>query len=72
MEARGDCADGTGGDCMGVFFKKRLIDRVTYESAAVFDVNNDGIPDIVCGEYWYEGPDFTKKHKICDVQEVGE
>lgn len=52
---------------MEVKFKKRLIDDVKYEAAAVFDVNNDGIPDIVCGEYWYEGPDFTLKHKICDI-----
>jgi len=37
------------------------------EACAVFDVDNNGIPDIVCGEYWYEGPDFIKKHKICDI-----
>ena len=53
-------------------FNKRLIDSVSYEAASVFDVNNDGILDIVCGEYWYEGPDFTKKHKICDIQPEGE
>lgn len=57
---------------MQITFKKRLIDNVTYEAAAVFDVNNDGKLDIVCGEYWYEGPDFTKKHKICNVQPEGE
>ena len=51
---------------------KRLIDNVRYEAAGVFDVNNDGIPDIVCGEYWYEGPEFTKRHKICDVKPEGE
>ena len=42
-----------------------------YESAGVFDVNNDGIPDIVCGAYWYEGPDW-KQHKLCDVRAEGE
>jgi hypothetical protein len=57
---------------MVVRFKKRLIDDVRYEAAAVFDVNNDGVLDIVCGEYWYEGPAFTAKHKICDVEPVGE
>lgn len=57
---------------MVVAFKKRLIDNVRYEAASVFDVNNDGILDIVCGEYWYEGPEFTKKYKICDVQPEGE
>jgi hypothetical protein len=55
-----------------VEFKKRKIDNVTYEAAYVFDVNNDGAMDIVCGEYWYEGPDFIQKHKICDVQPEGE
>jgi hypothetical protein len=57
---------------MTVKFKKRLIDKVSYEAAAVFDVNDDGILDIVCGEYWYQGPDFVKKHKICDVMPSGE
>jgi len=37
------------------------------EACSVFDVNNDGVLDIVCGEYWYEGPDFKTKHKICDI-----
>ncbi len=57
---------------MAIQFRKRLIDNVPYEAAAVFDVNNDGVLDIVCGEYWYEGPDFAIKHKICDVEPVGE
>jgi len=51
-----------------ISFKKQLIDPFNRcEAASVFDVNNDGILDIVCGEYWYEGPDFTTKHKICDI-----
>ena len=57
---------------LAIKFKKRKIDDVGYEAAWVFDVNRDGHLDIVCGEYWYEGPDFTKKHKICDVQPEGE
>ncbi len=52
---------------MDVIFRKRLLDDVKYEAAAVFDVNNDGNPDIVCGEFWYEGPEFRVKHKICDL-----
>ena len=42
------------------------------EACSVFDVNNDGIDDIVCGEYWYEGPDFKNKHKICDLNYDGD
>jgi len=47
---------------------KRCIDLDNQcEACAVFDVDNNGVLDIVCGEFWYEGPDFTKKHKICDI-----
>ena len=55
---------------MPVKWKKRLISEDTYEAAGVFDVNNDGIPDIVSGEWWYEGPDYSSKHRIGDVQPV--
>lgn len=51
-------------------FRKRRISDVTYEAAAVFDVNNDGILDLVSGEYWFEGPDFVKRHKIRSIQPV--
>ncbi len=51
-------------------FEKIKISDTTYEAAAVFDVNSDGILDIVSGEYWFEGPDFALGHKICDVQQV--
>ena len=54
-----------------VKFRKVLIDQVSYEAASVFDVDNDGILDIVCGEYWYEGPNWVK-HKICEVKPEGE
>jgi len=54
-----------------VRFKKIVIDKdSTFETAAACDVNNDGIIDIVCGGYWYKGPDFKKKIKICDVKET--
>lgn len=52
-------------------WQKIKLDDGAYESAGVFDVNADGVPDIVCGAYWYEGP-YWKKHKICDVMAVGE
>ncbi|PIV56521.1 hypothetical protein COY52_08980 [Candidatus Desantisbacteria bacterium CG_4_10_14_0_8_um_filter_48_22] len=54
-----------------VKFKKTLLDKVAFEAASVFDVNNDGKPDIVCGGNWYEAPGW-KKHKICDVMPSGE
>ena len=53
-------------------FEKKCIDLTNQcEACSVFDVDNNGIPDIVCGEYWYEGPDFTKRHKICDIPHQG-
>jgi hypothetical protein len=57
---------------MPLKFEKRLIADERYESAGVFDVNNDGFPDIVSGAYWYEGPDFTKQHFIGEVRAEGE
>lgn len=57
---------------MSLKFNRKLIDNVSYEAACVFDVDNDGIADIICGEYWYKGPDFKQKFKICDVMPEGE
>jgi len=55
-----------------VKFQKILIADEPYESAGVFDVNNDGIPDIVSGAYWYPGPKFDRKCKIGDIKQIGE
>jgi FG-GAP-like repeat len=57
---------------MPLKFRKVLIADERYESAGVFDVNNDGVPDIVSGAWWYEGPDFKKKHPIGAVLAEGE
>jgi hypothetical protein len=57
---------------MSLRFRKHLIDKGAYEAASVCDINGDGILDIVCGAYWYEGPDFKKKYKMCDVAPEGE
>ncbi|MGD0092131.1 MAG: VCBS repeat-containing protein [Planctomycetota bacterium] len=53
-------------------FQKILIADERYEAAGVFDVNNDGILDIVSGAYWYPGPRFDKKCKIGPVRAEGE
>jgi len=52
-------------------FRKRKIDDTAFEACSVFDVNNDGVLDIVSGAYWYEGPDFTRRHKIGEVEAIG-
>ena len=53
-------------------FQKRQIDDGSYEAASVFDVNGDGILDIVCGEYWYEGPAFEVGHRIGTIRQERE
>jgi len=57
---------------MPVRFRKVLIADERYESAGVLDVNGDGVPDIVSGAWWYEGPDFRRQHRIGDVRAEGE
>jgi len=57
---------------MPIKWTKKWISDETFESAGVFDVNNDGVLDIVSGEFWYQGPDFKKKHTIGTVAKYGE
>ncbi|WP_254639038.1 VCBS repeat-containing protein [Cohnella sp. GbtcB17] len=52
---------------MPIQFNKRKLSDETFEACSVFDVDGDGTLDIVSGGYWYEGPDFVKKHKICEL-----
>ena len=57
---------------MPVKFRKVWVSDDRYESAAAIDVNQDGVLDIVSGAWWYEGPDFRKKHFIGEVMQSGE
>ncbi|MCL1856486.1 MAG: VCBS repeat-containing protein [Kiritimatiellaeota bacterium] len=57
---------------MPIKWTKKWVSDETFESAGVFDVDNDGVLDIVSGEFWYQGPDFKKKHFIGKVQREGE
>jgi hypothetical protein len=57
---------------MPVKFKKVLISSEAFESASVFDVDNDGALDIVSGGFWYKGPDFHLKMRINDILRSGE
>jgi FG-GAP-like repeat len=45
------------------FKKIQLTDKFWCEGANFGDFNHDGIKDIVSGPYWYEGPDFQKRHE---------
>ena len=57
---------------MPIRWTKKWISDETFESAGVFDVDNDGVPDIVSGAWWYKGPDFKKKHSVGPVKAFGE
>lgn len=43
-----------------IAFRIRMIDPGYCETVAVADLNNDGKPDIISGESWYEAPNWTK------------
>ena len=45
------------------FRKIQVTDKFWGEGAGIGDFNHDGIPDVVSGPFWYEGPDFTKRHE---------
>ncbi len=57
---------------MPLKFTKKLIAARAFESAGVFDVDGDGVLDIVSGAYWYQGPDFHQWHYIGEVMRTGE
>ncbi len=40
-----------------------------FSSCAVVDVNQDGSPDIISGQFWYEAPSW-KKHFVRDVEVI--
>lgn len=55
-------------DRSSLVFDKVRVGDVTYEAAAVFDVDRDGHVDIVTGEYWFAGPDFDARHFITTIK----
>jgi len=57
---------------MTLRFEKRRLSEATFESAGVFDVDGDGVLDIVSGRWWYRGPDFKERHVIGEIRAQGE
>jgi len=57
---------------MPLKWTKKWISDEQYESAGAFDVDNDGVIDIVSGGFWYQGPEFRKKHPVYAVPKHGE
>src|ERR1035438_4365136 len=48
-------------------FQIRMIDGGANETVAVADLNNDGRPDIISGESWYEAPNWVK-HPLRQIE----
>jgi len=48
----------------GHWSKRQLTDNFWAEGATSADVNKDGRMDAIYGPYWFEGPDFQKRHLI--------
>lgn len=45
------------------FKRVQLSDQFWGEGANFGDLNNDGKNDLISGPYWWEGPDFVKRHE---------
>jgi putative heme-binding domain-containing protein len=45
--------------------------RFRSEGVALADVNHDGKPDVLAGEFWYEAPDWTR-HEITKPGDYGD
>ena len=57
-------AFAAGTNCDRSFRKIQLTGEFWAEGATFGDFNRDGQMDIVSGPYWYEGPDFKKRHEL--------
>jgi len=55
-----------------VTFKKQVIAFEATESVGVFDVDNDGVLDLVSGSFWYKGPEYLDRNLIGQVKRYGE
>jgi hypothetical protein len=52
----------------GEFKRIQLTDEFWAEGANFGDFNKDGKNDVVYGQFWWEGPDFAKKHEYFKVE----
>lgn len=49
----------------GPSFKRIVLsDQFWCEGASFADFNKDGVNDVAAGPWWWEGPDFAKRHEI--------
>ena len=55
---------GAASGSMPAYRKLQLSDQFFCEGGTFDDLNRDGHPDAIAGPYWYEGPDFAKRHEL--------
>ncbi len=51
-------------------FERRKISDQAFEAASVCDVDQDGNKDIVSGNFWYAGPDFSNAYRFRSLELV--
>ena len=51
------------GQELHTFTRIQLSDQFWSEGATFGDLNNDGRNDVISGPWWWEGPDFKKRHE---------
>ena len=54
------------------FKRIQLHDQFWSEGANFGDLNNDGKPDMIAGPFWWEGPDFAKRHEFAPATQTFE
>ena len=57
------CAGAADELTLHTFKKVQLSDQFWSEGANLGDFNKDGKMDVVSGPFWFEGPDFKKRHE---------
>ncbi|MGV3773254.1 MAG: FG-GAP repeat domain-containing protein [Verrucomicrobiales bacterium] len=55
---------GASAEELHTFKRIQLSDQFWGEGANFADINKDGANDIISGPWWYQGPDFKRKHEI--------
>jgi hypothetical protein len=62
-------AAAQGDEPVVITWKKHVLsEQFTCEGAHAADFNKDGAMDVAAGPWWYEGPDYVKKHEVYPVQ----
>lgn len=57
------CLQPATGEDLHSFQRLQLNDQFWCEGANFGDLNHDGKDDVISGPWWYEGPDFQKRHE---------